>query len=116
MSITHFILLLQPLYYGNLSKCSDYGDSTKITIVGIAMVIKNQASVQTDDSVFYYLDGIDDWDVKYLGKRIKVTGRLLKKFMPSIKGSYPENTVARQPRLGASTGRIITKAKWKLVK
>ena len=44
----------------------------RITVIGKAVVMKHYAAVRTDDSVFYFLEGKDDWDDKHLGKRVKV--------------------------------------------
>jgi uncharacterized protein YlxP (DUF503 family) len=113
MTIKYFILMMHSLFSINVNKCSNNQDATKITVVGIAIVIKHHAAVQTDDSLLYYLDGIDNWDVKYKGKRVKVTGKLVIQEYHPIKSSNPEITVIAQPRLG--NGRLITKPKWRLV-
>jgi len=97
----------------NLNQCSNNPDTTKITVVGTAIVNKHQAAVLTDDSLLYYLDGIDDWDVKYKGKRVKVTGKLLTLGPPVTKNPNPTITIHPQPRL--RDGIILKKAKWRLV-
>ncbi len=95
----------------NLNQCSNNPDTTKITVVGTAIVIKNQAAVRTDDNLLYYLDGIWDWDVKYKGKRVKVTG-IIKEF-PPVKSKDPRIKMIPQPRL--RDGVLIKKTKWRLV-
>ena len=104
--------MLHSLFSINLNQCSNNRDTTKITVVGTAIVIKHQAAVRTDDSLLYYLDGIDDWNVKYKGKRVKVTGQLLTLGPPVTKSPNPKITAPPQPRL--RDGIILTKAKWRL--
>ncbi len=101
----------------NLNQCSNNPDTTKITVVGTAVDIKHHAAVLTDDSLLYYLDGIDHWDVKYMGKRVKVTGKLVAtKVYPPAKNSNPN--ITPQPRLQPQLhdGIILKKAKWRLVR
>ena len=105
--------MLLTLFSVDLNKCSNNPDTTKITVVGTAIVNKHQAAVRTDDSLLYYLDGIDDWDVKYKGKRVKVTGKLLTLGPPVTKSPDPRITAPPQPRL--RDGIILKKAKWRLV-
>jgi hypothetical protein len=107
------ISMLLIFFSVDLNKCSNNPDTAKITAVGTAIVIKHQAAVRTDDSLLYYLDGIDDWDVKYKGKRVKVTGKLLTLGPSVIKNPNPTITIHPQPRL--RDGIILTKAKWRLV-
>lgn len=114
MAIKYFILMLHSLLSVNLNQCSNNPDTAKITVVGTAIVIKHQAAVRTDDSLLYYLNGIDDWDVKYKGKRVKVTGKLFTPGPPVIKNPNPTITIHPQPRL--RDGIILKNAKWKLVK
>jgi len=98
----------------DLNCCSNNRDTTKITVVGRAIFIKGHAAVRTDDSLLYYLDGIVDWDVKYKGKRVEVTGKLVKKeYAPFLKSPNPEITAIPQPRL--RDGKYLKKAKWRLV-
>ena len=108
------ISLLLTLFSGDLNKCNNNPNNRRITVVGTAIVIKHHAAVRTDDSLLYYLDGIWDWDVKYKGKRVKVTGKLVTKEYPPIgKSPYPEITARPVPRL--RDGIILKKAKWRLV-
>jgi len=103
--------MLHSFFSVSLNNCSDNRDTT-ITVVGRTFVNKFQAAVKTDDSLVYYLEGIYGWDEKYLGKRVKVKGKLLPILPPQvlIPGSYH----TRQPRL--RDGRFLKKAKWKLIK
>jgi len=112
MAIKYFIVILHSVFCGNLNNCSNNRDTTKITVVGRAVEIKLHAGVKTDDSLIYYLEGVIDWDVKYLGKRVKVTGYLVPVVPPVLK--IPGSNVTPQPRL--RDGRYLKKAKWRLVK
>ena len=95
----------------DLNKCNNNSNEQRITIVGRTFVNKFQAAVKTDDSLVYYLQGIYGWDEKYLGKRVKVKGKLMPILPPMvlIPGSYH----TRQPRL--RDGRFLKKPKWSLV-
>ena len=75
----------------------------RITVIGKAVVMKHYAAVRTDDSVFYFLEGKDDWDDKHLGKRVKVSGRLYIKVITAIP----------QQRYGA--WKMLKKPRWSLV-
>jgi len=105
--------MVHSLFAINLNKCSNNPDTTKITVVGTAIVIKHHAAVRTDDSLLYYLWGIWDWDVKYKGKRVKVTGKLFTLGPPVTKNPDPDVTAIPQPRL--RDGIYIKKAKWRLL-
>ncbi len=113
MSIQYFILITHSLFAIDFNECSHNRDSTKVTVIGTAIVIKNQAAVLTDDSLLYYLDGIGNWDVKYKGKRVKVTGRLVTLNDPVLKHPDPDITISLQPRL--RDGMIIKMIKVRLV-
>jgi hypothetical protein len=110
---TYLMSMLLTYHSVDLNNCSKERDTTKITVVGRAIVIKNHAAVRTDDSLLYYLDGIWDWDVKYKGKRVKVTGKLLPIVPPLLKSPYPGINITPQPRL--RDGRYLKKAKWRLM-
>ena len=97
----------------DLNKNSNNSDTTKITVIGKAIVNKNQAAVLTDDSLLYYLDGIHNWDVKYKGEKVKVTGELKIPPPPVRKNPDPNITIIPQPRF--RDGETIKNAKWKLV-
>jgi hypothetical protein len=105
--------MVHSLFSITLNKCSNNPDTTKITVVGTAIVIKSHAAVRTDDSLIYYLDGISNWDVKYKGKRVKVTG-IIKEFPPPVvKSPNPKITAPPQPRL--RDGILIKKTNCRLV-
>lgn len=85
----------------------------RVTVVGTALVIKNYAAVRTDDSVLYYLDGIYEWEKSYLGKRVKVTGKLSLKEYREQQNIDPSITAIPQRDYG--TQKIIKKPRWRLV-
>jgi len=115
MAIQYFILLTHSLFANDFNECSTYRDSTKITVIGTAIVNKNQAGVLTDDSLLYYLTGKYNWSPKYKGKRVKVTGKLdLTEYPRAIRSPNPEIFVPPQPRL--RDGKFIKEAKWRLIR
>ena len=104
---------LLPFFSANFNKCSNNSKELKTTVVGKALVVKNNAFVLTDDSLKYFLDGIYDWDEKYLGKRVRVTGKLVIEKYQFRKSEDSIVTAIPQQRLG--TWRILKKPKWTLV-
>lgn len=115
MAKQYFILITHSLFAIDFNECSNNRDSTKVTVIGTAIVIKHHAAVLTDDSLLYYLDGIDDWDEKYKGKRVKVTGKLVTKEYTAVeRNPDPNITAVPQPRL--RDGIIIKKIKVRLVR
>lgn len=95
------------------SKHNNVLSNCKTTVIGTAVVIKNDAAVRTDDNQLYYLDGIYNWDDEYINKRVKVTGKLVVKIYNPKKRSHPVITATPQHRLGR--WKIIKKPKWSLV-
>lgn len=69
--------------------------------------------MRTDDSLLYYLDGIYYWEDEYLGKRVKVNGKLFIKEYHEKKNNTPEITAI--PQRHYSSRKIIKKPKWSLV-
>ena len=110
------IILLSTLlsfFSVDFNKCSNNSKESKITVVGKALVLKNNAFVLTDDSLKYFLDGVYDWDEKYLSKRIKVTGKLVIEKYEYQKSKDTIVTAIPQQRYGV--WRIIKKPRWTLV-
>jgi uncharacterized membrane protein YcgQ (UPF0703/DUF1980 family) len=107
------ISILLTFFSVDLNKCSDNPNKHRITVVGTAIVIKNDAVVRTDDSLLYYLDGIYYWDDEYLGKRVKVTGKLFIQKYHEKKNTNTEITAIGQQDYG--TRKLIKKPKWSLV-
>ena len=114
MTIKYFILMVHSFFSPNLYTCVNNQDTSKLTVVGIAIVNKAQAAVRTEDSVLYYLYGVDDWDVKFKGKKVKVTGEVMTLGEPVTKSPNPAILAPPQPYL--RDGVYLIKAKWKLVK
>ncbi len=108
----YLISTLLTFFSVDLNKCNNNPNEHKITVIGTAIVIKNDAMVQTDDGHRYSLDGVYEWDDKCYGKRVKVTGRLIIKEYPRTSRTGPDSVWVQQ-RLG--TWRIIKKPKWSLV-
>ncbi len=108
------ILMLLPSFSVDLKKCNNNPNERRITVIGTAIVIKNDAAVRTDDSILYYLDGIYDWNDEFLGKRVKATGKLFIKEYHEKKNADPEITAIPQRHYGSR--KIIKKPKWSLVK
>ena len=106
--------MLLAFFSVDLNKCNNNPSENRITVVGTAIVMKNDAAVRTDENHLYYLDGIDDWGDKYRGKRVKVTGKLVIKKYDIEKITDSIITITPQQRLGI--WRIIEKPKWSLVK
>ncbi len=61
----------------DLNKCGNTPNKPRVIVIGIATPMKHNACIMTDQNVRYYLDGIDDWDDEIIGKKVKVTGRLV---------------------------------------
>lgn len=107
------IQVLAILFSFDLSKCND-NSPKRITVTGRAIQLKHDAAIRTDDSLIYYLNGIDDWEDKFIGKRVRVTGKLVvKNYDTLIMNSNPKITAIPQQRRGV--WKIIEKPKWKLV-
>jgi len=81
-----------------------------IVIIGTAWNAKAGAVVVTNKEAVYYVDGLDLWDKKFYGKKVKVTGKLVLVNHPKRRKDEP----LVQEMEG--TQRIIKKAKWELVK
>jgi hypothetical protein len=81
----------------------------KITVIGIAEDDKDAATVLTDDGRYYILDGLDEWDEKYAGKKVKVSGKLV------IEEHKKQSTDSFQVQERVGTWRIIKRPKWSLV-
>ena len=115
MTLLKFILITHSVFSLNLNRCSTSEDSTKISVIGTAVVIKSHAAVKTDDSLIYYLDGITKWDEKYLGNRVKVVGKKFSKDkLVVLKSPNPKIKARPQPHL--RDGFYLRNAKWKLIK
>jgi hypothetical protein len=72
---------------GDAKSLEDNLTNKRITIVGMAQQAKEGAIVKSD-SGHYYVDGLDEWDEKYYGKKVKVTGRLIVE-VHEARSTYP---------------------------
>jgi hypothetical protein len=113
---TSLISMLLVFHSIGLNKCNDNPDAPKITVVGEAFNMKHRAGVQTDDRRKYYLDGIESWELKYVGKRVKVTGKLFPRedYTPPIP-KITDTSIRMTPQPRVRDGDTIKKAKWRLV-
>lgn len=109
----YLLSILVSFFSFEKNKSSNDSNEETIKVIGRAIVLKHDAAIMTDDSVRYYLNGIDHWSKKYLGKRVEVTGKLVIKKYEVEKSTNPAITVTPQQRLG--TWRIIESPKWRLV-
>jgi hypothetical protein len=81
-----------------------------IVIIGTAWNAKGGAVVLTKKDAVYYVRGLEAWDKKFYGKKVKVTGKLVLVDHPKRRKDEP----LVQEMEG--TQRIIEDAKWELVK
>ena len=84
-------------------------DGKKIEIVGKALNAKAGAVVVSADQVTYYVDGLESWDKKVYGKKIKVSGILVIENLP--KDDHQELPAAEIK----GVKRTIKKPKWETV-
>lgn len=87
---------------------SNLVSNSKITVVGIALNIKGGAIVDSDNG-FYVVLGLDFWEDKYYGKKVKVTGKL------AMVEHKKQSTDSVQVQEWVGKRRVIKKAKWRLV-
>ena len=82
-----------------------------IEVIGQAQNTKAGATVVSrEDKKIYYVDGLDSWNDKIIGKIVKVSGKLLveKKNPPRQEEEIKQQIVGIK--------RIILKPKWELVR
>ena len=108
MPVNFYLCAVLLVFLGDNSRSCNQGEYKKVIVIGTALDEKDGAVVETDKFV-YLLDGLDAWDEKYYGKKVKVTGR--------SKIEYHEkqstDSVLVQERVGV--WRIIKHPKWSLV-
>jgi hypothetical protein len=100
------IFFVQTFAYGQQKKAKE-GDT--ITVVGIAYDVKGKAYVLTSDNTRYFIYGLDWWDKKYRGKKVKVIGvlKLVKHKRKKNNGNITLQQVERN-----WTERRLLNAKW----
>jgi hypothetical protein len=78
-----------------------FGSNHDTTIIGKAWNAKGGAMVVAPGNHAYYIDGLTSWDKKFYGKKVKVTGTLIKEFHKeevndSVERAVPPNKVIIQ--------------------
>jgi hypothetical protein len=111
----YFISLLASFFSFDLSNGNNCSTKRKITVMGTAIVIKNDAAVRADDGSVYFLDGIFEWEEKYFGKRVKVSGKLVIVEYPIKRRPTTNDSITMTPQRRLGTWKIIKKPKWGLV-
>ena len=96
----------------NVSKHSNNTMNKRITVIGTALDDKGYAIViiDTPHRRKYFLDGLEEWDKKYYGKKVKVTGILV------IEKHERQSTDSVWVQEYVGTMKIIKKPKLSLVK
>jgi hypothetical protein len=94
-----------------LKKCDHNSEGKIITVVGIAKHFKHDAYVQTKSET-YYLDGIEEWDQKFLDKKVKVTGKL---YIEDEIISPKNDSISAIPQHHYGPKKMILNPKWSLV-
>lgn len=84
-----------------------HAKNKKVEVTGKALNAKAGAIVIGVDQIPYYLEGMEQWDRKIYGKKVRVTGTLV--ILRSKKPNYP-------PAQEILVQRIIKKPKWQLIK
>ena len=107
MIVKFFLLTILTCVNLKFSAASGNCAPHKITIIGKALNSKGSAIVQTEKD-FYLIDGLDNWDSKFYGKTVKVSGRL--KVVVHKKQST--DSIVVQERMGKI--KIIKKPVWEL--
>ncbi len=102
-------MLLKLCLFFSLS-CNSTEVNKDTIIIGKALNAKHSAVVVVNDSVSYYIDGMDYWDPKYYDKKVKVIGKLSKVVNEK---DTTDDGLLKQAIIG--TMLIIKKAKWILV-
>jgi hypothetical protein len=81
-----------------------------VSVTGEAGNCKYSACLITADKDVYYVEELDNWNSKFYGKQVTVTGKLLTRYNPPIE---PD-----EPLRAQITGyfKVFLQAKWKLAK
>lgn len=91
-----------------------------VVIVGKAYNEKDGAWVLSKDNKNYFLNGLESWDEKNVGKKIKVWGRLLiEESKEKNREIFPTPGIPPTPipqKREDTFKRIILKVKWKLIR
>lgn len=79
-----------------------------ISVVGIANNAKYGAVVVTSNSEVYYIHGLESWESTFIGKQVKVTGKLLIKKL--------KKTEEIEGRITSPDVKIIKKSNIELIR
>ncbi len=93
---------------GSFSGSSDNPGYKRVTVIGTAYNAKGSACVSVDNGGMYFLDGLDRWDEKYYGKKVKVTGTLV------LVHHEKQSTDSVEVQEWVGTRRILKRPKWSL--
>ncbi|HTD41343.1 MAG TPA: hypothetical protein VK671_12030 [Mucilaginibacter sp.] len=102
----NMILLKLCLFSVIMLSAYQHSENKKIVVIGKALNCKAGAAVIKADDTPYYVDGMDSWDKKFYGKKVKVSGTLV-----IIRLKKPSNPLA----VVILEQKIIKKPKWELV-
>ena len=94
---------------------ANFNDTTKnnISVVGISFNEKDGAWLYSKlDKKKYFLDGVEQWEEKDVGKKVKAWGSLT--IEETKRKPLKPGEIVPQQRIGVK--RIIVKAKWRFVK
>ncbi len=80
----------------------------RITVVGVAEDDKHEAVVVSETGRYYILEGLEEWEERYHGKRVRVTGKL----KVEVHERQSTDSVQVQERVG--TWYIIKNPRWVL--
>jgi hypothetical protein len=92
-------------------ECNNNSDGKMRTVVGIAKYFKHAAYVQTKTET-YYLVGIEEWDLKFLEKKVKVTRKL---YIQDEIISAKSDSISAIPQHHYGPKKMIVHPKWSLV-
>ncbi|MES2849303.1 MAG: hypothetical protein V4685_09610 [Bacteroidota bacterium] len=116
-------MLILKLYFFVMPVLVNFSDTSKNTfvVIGEAYNEKDGAWVLSKTGKEnYFLEGIEQWDEKIVGKKVKVWGRLLIEKLEKAPSSVsPAPGVPPPPipqQLIGLEKRTILKAKWKLIR
>ena len=112
MFLRIFICMAILSFSCTILKQSSNNMSKMITVVGTALDDKGYAIliVDTPNRKKYFLDGLEEWDKKYYGKKVKVTGRLV------VEKHEKQSTDSVWIQEYVGTMQLIKKPKWSLVR
>jgi len=116
-------MIILKIYFSLMPLIANPSDTSKndVVIIGETFNQKDGAWVDSKRNGFFFIEGIDSWDEKIVGKKVKVWGKLLTvKITHEPQGKSPAPGIPppppRQEIQGVDSIKSILKAKWELVK